>query len=436
MVLLNASPSSGNSVSDKEFETLILMANRNFEDRTATSMKSGELETFAYRRMWVTSLFNERISNMAARNHIIFCELAYQKDTLPPFNLKQSFELATCVPFDHYSDVGMAIASTFASNGVVRSNYFHGQKRKELDLVFDSFFRFNSISVERFRQIYDDDPFALPPFFIHPIVDLGDSKYICPIVRVLIQRSFDLYHIFFTSLRTSFSDWYGLVLQRYVGKLLEQFFDRGAVLPEITYGKNQGKSVDWLVREGKVLLLFECKNKRLHYTRTIKLGDLEQLQTDIEGAIARSVSQLQETVDLISNKQPEFAVVFGTKEIIACVVLPEFPYENSLSVRRRVNEIIKQSNQAGMGLDYQVIELGDLERILPYRDFKKGRLLRNLIKEKMCSNDFRFRSFNDLVAYRYSRRIPRNVYLDTHFEQVQQNALEKFFGAKKPPTQS
>ena len=202
------------------------------------------------------------------------------------------------------------------------------------------------------------------------------------------------------------------------------------MIPEIPYGKDQARTVDWFVKEGKTLLLFECKNKRLNIGGSVIEGDIKQIKKDIGMAVADAVHQLDRTIKLIKSGQKELGALMPVKEFIPVVVLPEFVNENSISLRRIADQILKERYDLEIEFFYHVLDIADLERILPFRNFQKGKLLRNLLKEKENSTEFRFRTFNSFLAYRHGRKIPDNGFLASAFEEIRKRAVEKFFSPK------
>lgn len=434
LAILYCPLNGGDGLDEERFKELTLIVNRYHNDYISKDIdgkniksNKADLERYIYRTMYLENVFNGRIGYLAARNRIIFRELADEGKNHPPFELAETFTKRTGVDFAHYSDVGMAIASMFQNHDIVTRDCFKGLKRKELEVVFDNFFKFNSQSIEDFQQNFDDNPFKLSPFLTFPLVKLDQNSYICPVLPALIFRSVDLYHIFFAALNEKFSRWYGAMFELYVGRLLKRFFEDKDVFCEVKYNKDQDKSVDWLVKEGKTLLLFECKNKRLNVKGTVVDGDTDQLRTDVEGAIAEAVYQLDKTIKLIRSKSEHFKDFFETKDFEPVVVLSEFINENSLSQRRIVADILKQKYALEIDFFYHVIDAASLERSLPYRNFKKGRLFRNLLREKETSFEYRFRTFGTFLFYRQHKKIPENTFLQGIFQEMHQKALEKFF---------
>jgi len=431
LVLLYASRGQDCKITKIQFEELMRKVNRYHND--FSGLEEGnpspeDWEKFFFRLMFFDNLFNMRTAHFISRNHIIYKEMACEDHLKPEFNLLKKFFEITEVSFDHYSDTGMAISSTFKRYDVVTKKYFSGLKNKALEDGFDAFIKFNSITIEEFRKKYDDNPFALIPFLTHPLILIQEGEFICPSVLALIIRSYDIYHILFTEMKIDFSNWYGTVFEEYVGRLLKQFFEAENVFPEIKYGKTDTRTIDWFVREGKTLILFECKNKRFHIKKTITEGDLDQLKKDLDRSVAEAIYQINNTIEAIKGQTDQALKEFSDiKEFIPMVVLPEFINHNSVAVQRRVANIIKEKYNLEIDFDYHVIDIEELEKILPYRNFKKKKLLRNIIKNRILTQKYKYRSFRNYTVYAMKGKIPDNSYLTNKYNKISENSIRKFF---------
>ncbi|GEM_PF-4933569 len=431
LILLIAKEETERKISKDEFENLMMMVNRYMNDNSGVmgeSVGPEEWEIFSNRLMFFDNLFNKKICQLVPRNHMIFKEVPLEEDLRPQFDMAGKFKEITGVSFEHYSDIGMAISASFLKHTILTEEYFKDIKPKELGEEVYKFLEFNSISVDEFRTKFSDGIFALTPFLSFPIIRLPQNRYVCPNVPALLIRSYELYHIFFTVMKREFSDYYGRLLEAYVGKVLKLTLgDKEVILPEILYGSPPTKrTIDWFLKEGKTLLLFECKNKRFHISKTITDGDVEQLNTDIEQSIAAAVFQLATTIKAIKSQEFNVLKVFAdVREFIPVVVLPELINHNSIGVRRRVAEILKKE---GLEVDfyYHIIEVEELEKILPFKDFDRGRLLRNFLNNKASKDKYKYRSFDTYVFHEYNRKIPHS-FLKKRYWELAQNSIRKFF---------
>ena len=431
LVLLTAKEETERKISETEFQNLMMMVNRYMNDNSGVmgeSVSAEEWEIFSNRLMFFDNLFNKKIGQLVPRNHMIFKEIPLEKDFKPKFDMASKFKEITGVSFEHYSDIGMAISASFSRVTILGENYFKDIKPKELGEEVYKFLEFNSISVDEFRSKFTDEIFALTPFLNFPIIRLSQNRYVCPNVPALLIRSYELYHIFFTVMKRDFSDYYGRLLEDYVGKVLRiTLGEKEVIIPEILYGSpSTQRTIDWFLKEGKTLILFECKNKRFHISKTITDGDVRQLNTDIEQSIAVAVSQLSTTIKAIKAQKFDVLKVFAdVREFIPVVVLPELINHNSIGVRRRVAEILRKE---GLEIDfyYHVIDIEELERILPFKDFSRGRLLRNFLNNKASNDKYKYRSFDTYVFHEYKKKIPYS-FLKKRYWELAQVSVRRFF---------
>ncbi len=145
-----------------------------------------------------------------------------------------------------------------------------------------------------------------------PLIDFGDDLLVAP-QYLLILRCMLVENIFYRATQKwkLFPEELGYRVEAYTGRQLEyaEFTD---IQPEITYGRDNKKSVDWLVVHDGTLLLIECKAAK--QTLDVKAGGLGALDY-LESRVGKARGQIGKSLRLINDGQEEFASYEGLDSI-------------------------------------------------------------------------------------------------------------------------
>ncbi|MFD7008122.1 hypothetical protein [Rhodococcus jostii] len=178
------------------------------------------------------------------------------------------------------------------------------------------------------RAIDGAPAWSFNPLMDRPLVSYGDS-YLLPIWDYLSQKIM-LHGLYFTGLQHFGSDFpraLGDSFENYVGEHLALLEEAGAVVhSEITYkiGKQQKKTVDYLVVFDNLVLLVETKGMRLNTSAGAGVDKgLKELVERVQGAR----DQIDKTAKLIADRIPELSHIPADREVRGLVVTME-PLDN------------------------------------------------------------------------------------------------------------
>lgn len=170
---------------------------------------------------------------------------------------------------------------------------------------------------------YDYNPLVRRPF-----IRLEHGLTVSPAPR-LIMRTVTPGGLYYPGLARhggAFAKDLGLLFEHYIGRNL-RLIDGAAIYPEITYGpRKDKKSIDWFVVLPRLVVLVECKLKRLGLLG--RAGD-EPLFADFENSLKKAYRQLERSVENLTAKTPEFGNIPTDRPFLAMVVSAEPMYTGS-----------------------------------------------------------------------------------------------------------
>ena len=130
-----------------------------------------------------------------------------------------------------------------------------------------------------------------------------------------------------------FADDVGELFEQYVGRQLT-LIPNAVVHPEVTYGKAEQRSVDWIVVCDKPVLLTEVKSVRP--TEPIRLG-AGTVWDDLGTKLGKAYGQIEKSNQLIAEKNPAFKEIPSSRPRIGLIVtMEDFPIANSPDVRAKL----------------------------------------------------------------------------------------------------
>jgi hypothetical protein len=133
-----------------------------------------------------------------------------------------------------------------------------------------------------------------------------------------------------------FADEVGDFFEQYVGRLLK-LITGATVYPEIVYGKDSNRSVDWIVVCEKAVLLVEVKSVRP--TDPVRLGSPDAW-SELTKKLGYAFEQVEKTNQLIAKNQPEFSAIPKELPRIGIIVTMEpMPFANAEPIRARYAQL-------------------------------------------------------------------------------------------------
>lgn len=217
-----------------------------------------------------------------------------------------------------------------------------------LDVVFDAWpkdvvlHRVERLSSDfsQFRTAYDAVPapmlgyerYAYNPLTRRPFLRWPDGDYLAPQPQLILRTVTPggLYYAGVDAFGEAFARDLGHLTEHYVGEQLRTI-DGADVYPEIVYGRQHTKSIDWFLVLPSVVVMFEVKSTRF---------GLQDRFADpgFEGRIAshlqKAIKQIERSSAALDGADPAFAEIPADRPRIGVVVTAE-PYylANSPMVR-------------------------------------------------------------------------------------------------------
>ncbi|MDO3403236.1 hypothetical protein QWI29_24605 [Mycolicibacterium neoaurum] len=215
---------------------------------------------------------------------------------------------------------------------------------------------------------YDYNPLVRTPF-----VAFDDGSIVAPAPR-LIMRTVTPGGLYYPGIATygpGFATELGWLFEHYVGRNL-RLIAGAEVHPEIRYGSGKSmKSIDWFVVMPGLVLLVECKLKRL--SLSARAGDLA-LPKELFLAIERAYDQLRRSVENVAAGTAEFAHIPSDRPLLAMVISAEPSYIGNAYLVEQHGATIA----AGAATDVPVAALSarELETLVTHGEHVEELLLR------------------------------------------------------------
>lgn len=241
--------------------------------------------------------------------------------------------------------LGQAVGATFflqvAAN--VNNGWFDHAwlDRDDLQPIFDLWPRRTietradqlSATFDQFRQAYNDVPhpptgyerYSYNPLIRRPFLRMPNGKLLAPQPRLILRTISPgaLYYAGIEEFGTAFARDLGHLTEHYVGRLLRNDRDNVELHPEITYGKQQMKSIDWFLVLPGVVVMFEVKSARFGLLERAAFGDY---RTKVSGLLNKATQQLIRSSDALDASHPSFAHIPNDRPRIGIVVTGEPHY--------------------------------------------------------------------------------------------------------------
>ncbi|MDT0310265.1 hypothetical protein RM780_25410 [Streptomyces sp. DSM 44917] len=189
--------------------------------------------------------------------------------------------------------------------------------------------------------------------------------YLAPVNHLIPAKASPL-GIYYTGVArygSAFAQDLGDLFEAYVGRQLALLPD-ATVIPEIAYGRNRARSVDWIVITNELVLLVEVKSVRP--TQHLRLATDRRLE-ELARMLGHAYEQIDNTAALIRNGHEEFADIPADRPAQGLIVTME-PFHLA-------NASLPDSWRPATGVPVTVCSAGDLEYAVTITDAPLGRLL-------------------------------------------------------------
>lgn len=207
-------------------------------------------------------------------------------------------------------------------------------------------FEFNPLRGKPFLRGYG-------PGYLTPVSDLIPDK----------GSPLGIYYTGVARYGNAFTQDLGDLFEAYIGRQLD-LWPEAEVVPEIIYGRDNKRSVDWIVVTDELVLLVEVKSVRP--TQHLRLATDRRVE-EVRRMLGRAYEQIDNTAALIASRQKEFTSIPADRPVQGLIVTME-PFHI-------VNAPFQRAQQPSTAVPVSVCSAGDLENMVTITDAPIGRLL-------------------------------------------------------------
>ena len=205
--------------------------------------------------------------------------------------------------------------------------------------------------------------FGFNPLSARPAVAELASTLVIPVPAYVVRKASSL-GIYYTGLEqwgADFAGDLGELFEAYVGRQLGLLPD-AVVLPEITYGKNGERSVDWFAIFDDCVVLIEVKSTRP--SEPVRLAG-DNVAKVLEGVLGKAVKQLNKSAALVRDRHPAFTTVPADRPLFGLVVTME-PFHTA-------NTPSTANYLPTCDIEYRICSALELEHLVTVSDVSLGR---------------------------------------------------------------
>jgi hypothetical protein len=206
---------------------------------------------------------------------------------------------------------------------------------------------------------------------VHPLIrpwlnsrhgDMASDRMLAPIPRLLLYRlSTGIYYQMHERFKGDFDQYFGHVLEAYVGRLLRSFVGASNLYAEAdirqSYPTKCGKVPDWIIIDGRAAILIECKCSRMHRIVYVK-GSEDDLRKSLRDVV-KGLTQLHEFQTAVLRRVKGLERFAGVDQFVPVVVTLEPLYlASSVPFKKLLRAELTEQMQA---MDWSLLSLDDLE---------------------------------------------------------------------------
>jgi len=290
------------------------------------------------------------------------------KKGIPQFDLANSFRDITGLSVRDFINIGFVAWTGSASkttHGLTR-NYFEIARSQGMNIPDDDGILrlLNCLSADplRFKNKYEEmkqrDPrfrmYDFNPLFIYPIIRPWSAsnnrhmlmdRLVAPLPHLVAYRiSTGIYYEMFSRYKETFSTYFGYLFEAYVGEIL-----RGCLRPEkvisesdlrLTYPTASGKVPDWIVLDGSIAIIIECKATRFSLVAQ-STGSVDAVDNSLKQVVS-GLKQLYEFTQALKSKRNGLESLHNYTVVEPLLLSFEPLYLiNSVFFRDHVNDLLE-----------------------------------------------------------------------------------------------
>jgi len=308
---------------------------------------------------------------------------------VPQFDFESNFQSLTKVSVLDFITTGFVISAASHSNFAVTQDYFKKVRKQGINLPDDQTVKLilNQLAERKFEllelykkrknldcrfRMYDFNPLLSYPI-IRPCQDkqfsTSDKDFIhAPVPELIGSRiSTGIYYQMYNEYSNKFSEYFGYVFENYVGLVLKNCLISEQLLSESDirkfYPTKKGKVPDWVLIDGSIAILIECKATR--FSRAAQAIASEEEINKSLAQVKKGLKQLHSFISACQAKVPELEQFHNCKIFKPVLVSLEPLYLiNSTSFREYINNLL--ASEKITEFSWQILSINELEVLQPH----------------------------------------------------------------------
>ncbi|RFP53144.1 MAG: hypothetical protein BJG00_017450 [Limnothrix sp. CACIAM 69d] len=192
--------------------------------------------------------------------------------------------------------------------------------------------------------------------------------FYAPIPGLIASRiTSGIFYQMFNEYKTNFSDYFGLVFEKYVGLILQRSLFQGTLFSESeireVYSSKEGMAPDWAFVYEETVILFECKIARFS-KEAQAIANVEAVNKSLL-QIEKGLRQLASFISACRAKHPGLENFHHCNRFIPILISLEPLYLINTSLfRKHIDNIL--ASKSVIGLDWQILAVEHLESLQPH----------------------------------------------------------------------
>jgi hypothetical protein len=306
----------------------------------------------------------------------------------PDFDFHACFEQLNGVTLREFIDVGFVTWFAARARAGLTLRYYDKARAQGMSLPPDLRLQvvLNSISAEpgKLCSLYErrketDRRFGLydfNPLFEYPVIRPWpartppgvDLRMSAPVPDLVVHRiSTGIFYQMYNEYGLQFAEYFGLLLQEYVGEILRNSVPIPALTSEeairSTYSDQRGQVPDWIVLEGNTAVLIECKATRFSRA-AVATGSKTAIDNNLR-QLLKGLGQAIRFKEACQQREPGLENLSGVGEFsIVFVSLEPLHLVNSYFFRQYIDQLL--ADDALYDDSWVVLSIQDLEMLQPH----------------------------------------------------------------------
>lgn len=311
------------------------------------------------------------------------------KAGIPKFDINEEFLSLNGVSIHEFINIGFAASAFAKDNFAISLNKFEEVRSQGISLPDDkaisqvvhqlagdqvkikTLYDKRKNTDRRFRM-YDFNPLQTYPL-IFPCKSKGFGNFgqdvMCAPVPGLIDErmSLGIYYQLYNKFGNNFSNYFGYVLEEYLKLILNNSINSENFIDIRDLGNHrESKSPDYAIIDGSVAIVLECKATKFNLlAKTI--SSEEEINKSLKQQVKKGLIQLDTFIEACKDRASNLDEFHECSTFMPVLVTFEEMYLiNSDDFRAHINELLKNKNKEIVNLDWQILSIGELERLQPH----------------------------------------------------------------------